>query len=94
MKDVEKLNIINNQDNWYVCSLIVQARPEKMEQVKKAILALPGTEIHAEKIEDGKLVVVMEASHQPELANKIDKVKDISGVIVVSLIYNYLDEQN
>jgi len=54
----------SENENWYVCSIVVQARPEKLNQVKEAILAIPTAEIH-----------------------------DIPGVIVVSLISNYLDEK-
>ncbi|AAU38889.1 chaperone NapD [[Mannheimia] succiniciproducens] len=83
----------NLNENWYVCSLVVQARPEKLSQVKADILAIPTAEIHGEKLEEGKLVVTLESSRQLALADLIDEVKDISGVIVVSLISNYLDEK-
>ncbi|TYG34439.1 reductase [Lonepinella koalarum] len=84
---------LNPSENWYVCSLVVQAKPTKLEQVKADILAIPHTEIHAEKREEGKLVVTIESDRQLTLADRIDKVKEINGVIVVSLIANYLDEQ-
>lgn len=83
----------NLNENWYVCSLVVQARPEKLAQVKADILAIPTAEIHGEKPEEGKLVVTLESNRQLALADLIDEVKDISGVIVVSLISNYLDEK-
>ena len=67
--------------------------PEKLSQVKADILAIPTAEIHGEKPEEGKLVVTLESSRQLALADLIDEVKDISGVIVVSLISNYLDEK-
>ena len=76
-----------------VCSIVVQARPEKLEQVKAEILAIPTAEIHGEKPEEGKLVVTLESNRQLALADLMDEIKDISGVIVVSLISNYLDEK-
>lgn len=79
-------------NNWYVCSLVVQAKPQKLSQVKAAILAIPTAEIHAEKAEEGKLVVTLENERQLALADQIDLVKEIDGVIVVSLISNYIDE--
>lgn len=79
--------------NWYVCSLVVQAKPAKLEQVKADILTIPYAEIHGEKSEEGKLVVTLESDRQLALADLIEQVKDISGVIVVSLISNYIDEQ-
>ena len=41
----------SENENWYVCSIVVQARPEKLNQVKEAILAIPTAEIHGEKSE-------------------------------------------
>ena len=43
----------SENENWYVCSIVVQARPEKLEQVKAEILAIPTAEIHGEKPEEG-----------------------------------------
>ena len=83
----------SENENWFVCSIVVQARPEKLEQVKAEILAIPTAEIHGEKPEEGKLVVTLESNHQLALADLMDEIKGISGVIVVSLISNYLDEK-
>lgn len=84
---------LSESENWYVCSLVVQAKPEKLEEVKAEILAIPYTEIHAEKAEEGKLVVTIESNVHLALSDRIDQVKDIKGVIAVSLISNYIDEQ-
>ena len=83
----------SENENWYVCSIVVQDRPEKLSQVKEAILAISGAEIHGEKSEEGKLVVTLESNRQLALADLMDEIKDIPGVIVVSLISNYLDEK-
>lgn len=89
----DKLNHQHQEGNWYVCSLVVQARPEKLASVKNALMAMPNTEIHGEKTEEGKLVVVMEADFQPVLVQQMESIKEIDGVIVVSLIYSHQDEQ-
>ncbi|AHG80474.1 reductase [Mannheimia varigena] len=84
---------LSENENWYVCSLVVQAKPEKLEDVKADILNIPYTEIHGEKPEEGKLVVTIESDVHLALSDRIDQVRDIKGVIVVSLISNYIDEQ-
>ena len=83
----------SENENWYVCSIVVQARPEKLEQVKAEILAIPTAEIHGENPEEGTWVVTLECNRQLALGVLMDEIKDISGVIVVSLISNYLDEK-
>lgn len=90
----DKLNDNPAKGNWYVCSVIVQARPEKLDQIKAVIATLPYTEIHGEKPEEGKLVVVMESDYQRALVERMEYLRDIDGVIVVSLIYSQLDEQD
>ncbi len=87
------MNNFSEEQSWYVCSLVVQAKPAKLAQVKADILAIPTAEIHGEKAEEGKLVVTLESDRQLALADLIDEVKDVDGVIVVSLISNYLDEK-
>ncbi|MEG9487819.1 chaperone NapD [Mannheimia indoligenes] len=84
---------LSENENWYVCSLVVQAKPEKLEDVKAEILNIPYTEIHGEKPEEGKLVVTIESDVHLALSDRIDQVRDIKGVIVISLISNYIDEQ-
>lgn len=79
--------------NWYVCSLVVQTKPAKLEQVQADILNIPHSEIHGVKAEEGKIIVTIESDRQLALADRIDEVKEIDGVIVVSLISNYLDEK-
>ena len=83
---------VNTSENWYVCSLVVQAKPTKLEQIKADILKIPHAEIHGEKLEEGKLVVTLESDRHLALSDLIDEVKNVSGVIVVSLISNYMDE--
>lgn len=84
---------LSENENWYVCSLVVQAKPEKLDYVKAEILKIPFAEIHGEKAEEGKLVVTLESEVHLALSDLIDQVRDIKGVIVVSLISNYIDEK-
>ena len=72
---------------------MVQAKPAKLEQVQADILNIPHSEIHGVKAEEGKIIVTIESDRQLALADRIDEVKEIDGVIVVSLISNYLDEK-
>ena len=83
----------SENENWYVCSIVVQTRPEKLNQVKEAILRFQLLKFMAKKSDEGKLVVTLESNRQLALADLMDEIKDIPGVIVVSLISNYLDEK-
>jgi nitrate reductase NapD len=82
---------MNNE--WHVSGLMVQVRPDKIPLVIPALLAIPGTEIPAQDEQQGKLAVVMQAEHSRGLLDKIESVRNLEGVLAVSLVYHQLDEQ-
>lgn len=86
------INLAESQ-NWYVCSLVVQAKPAKLAQVQQQILTVPHAEIHGVNENLGKIIVTLESDRQLALADRMDEIKNIEGVILVSLISNYIDEQ-
>lgn len=73
---------------WHVCGLIVQARPRDIAALSKRIGALPGCETAAQDEEAGKLVVVVEAADSPTLLASIESVRQMPGVLAVSLVYH------
>ena len=80
--------------NWYVASLVLQVRPEYINEVKDKLATMPYTEIHGEKTDEGKLVVVMEADKEKALVSKMESLQTLEGVMAVSLIYSQRDEIN
>ncbi|HFK7187413.1 TPA: chaperone NapD [Serratia odorifera] len=86
---------MNNQ--WHVSGLVVQARPEKFPQLLPRLLAIPDSEIpaqaRAQARAQGKLVVVLQAAHSNALLEKIESVRNLDGVLAVSLVYHQQDEQ-
>lgn len=79
--------------NWHVVGLIVQGKPEKLAAIQTALLAIEHTEIPTFDEKMGKLVVVMQSHDQHLLLDNMESVKDIEGVINVSLVYHEQDEQ-
>ena len=79
--------------DWHVVALIVQGNPEKFAAIRTALLAIEHTEIPTFDEKFGKMVVVMQSHDQHILLEKIESVKDIDGVINVSLVYHEQDEQ-
>lgn len=79
--------------DWFVASLVVQARPAQLVTVREQILAMPNTEIYAEKTEEGKLVVIVEANMERDLVEKMERLQTFDGVMAVSLIYSQRDIQ-
>lgn len=82
-----------NAENWHVCGLMIQAKPQKIPQISTALLAIPHTEIPAIDEQQGKIVVVLQSHDQHILLDNMESLKDIEGVINVSLVYHQQDEQ-
>lgn len=82
---------MNNE--WHVSGLMVQARPENFPSLIPALLAIPETEIPTQDQQQGKLVVVMQAACSQRLLENIESVRNLDGVLAVSLVYHQQDEQ-
>lgn len=82
---------IENSPEWHVCSLILQCNPKKIDKIQTALLAIPDTEIPAADAEKGKLVVVMQSYDEYKLLNDMEGIRDIEGVIDVTLVYHERD---
>ncbi|NTX81425.1 chaperone NapD [Serratia proteamaculans] len=82
---------MNNE--WHVSGLVVQARPEKIPRLVADLLAIADTEIPAQDQPNGKLVVVMQAACSDQLLEKIESVRNLDGVLAVSLVYHQQDTQ-
>ncbi|CAI0720831.1 MULTISPECIES: chaperone NapD [Serratia] len=83
--------MMNNE--WHVSGLVVQARPEKIPRLVADLLAIADTEIPAQDQPNGKLVVVMQAACSDQLLEKIESVRNLDGVLAVSLVYHQQDTQ-
>ncbi|AMG65069.2 TPA: chaperone NapD [Providencia stuartii] len=81
------------RNSWQVCSLIVQVKSEQACAVTAALNQLPGCEVAISSPETGKLIVVVESEHSRTLIETIDSVRNVNGVLAVSLVYHQQDEQ-
>lgn len=81
-------------DDWHVCGLVVQGKPEKLLSIQTALLAIEHTEVAAVDEQTGKLVVVMQSHDERILLENMEMAKNIDGVLVVSLVYHQQDVQH
>ena len=75
-----------------ISSAVVRARPEKLERVQAQLRALPGVEVHAATGE-GRIVVTVEDTDTGVAADTFIKLHDLEGVVSVSLVYQFSDDQ-
>ncbi|MBO1916335.1 chaperone NapD [Providencia rettgeri] len=75
-----------------MCSLIVQVKSERLSTVAEEINQLSNCEVALSAPDNGKLIVVVEGQGRT-LLDTIDLVRDIDGVLDVSLVYHQQEEQ-
>ncbi|MGY2340451.1 chaperone NapD [Pseudomonas sp. SDO5532_S415] len=71
----------------HIASLVVLARPELLEAVKANLRLLDGVELHQESTA-GKLVVVLETTHENQILQRIEQINNLPGVLNAALIYH------
>ncbi|MBU2869247.1 chaperone NapD [Colwellia sp. E2M01] len=82
----------NISDEYHVASFVAYPILEQLDTVKKAILTVEGTEIHAVS-EEGKIVFTIEGNSYRDIGSKMDIIRVHKGIINLSPVYHQiLDE--
>jgi len=73
-----------------IASIIVQARPEHLDEVSAAIAALAGCEVHG-RDPKGKLIVVADAPDTGSLGTMLNTISLLPHVHTASLVFHATD---
>jgi nitrate reductase NapD len=76
--------------NLCISSLVVQAKPALLDQVRDELKSIPEAEVMGES-EQGKLVVVLDTRDNRQAADRITAIQNTAGVLSATLIYQYDD---
>jgi len=74
-----------------VASILVRARPERLDEVARAIETLPNTQIYG-RDPNGKLVVVIEASSVGAIGTTLNTISSMPGVLTAALVFHATDD--
>jgi len=74
-----------------IASILVRAKPERLDAAARAIEALPGTQIYS-RDPKGKLVVVIEASDVGAVGTTLNTISSIPDVVTAALVFHGTDE--
>ncbi|GKW10413.1 MULTISPECIES: chaperone NapD [Pectobacterium] len=77
---------------WHVCSVVVHVNTERMAAVNDALEKLPNVDVAASDSDTGKMAVVLESDSEDTLLKHIASIRELAGVLAVSLVYHQLDE--
>jgi periplasmic nitrate reductase NapD len=73
-----------------IVSLIVSTRPQHLDAVAAAILALGNGEIHARDAK-GKLIVVLEEESQEAIGAKLTSISRLPHVLTAAMVFHATD---
>ncbi|WP_293937372.1 chaperone NapD [Iodobacter sp.] len=74
-----------------IFSLVIRAVPGRLEEVKAAVLAVQGVELHLEH--EGRLVITIEDVPGVRSSDLLKQIQDIPHVASATLAYEYCDEE-
>lgn len=72
----------------HISSAVVTAFPEHCDAVVRQINALPNTEVH--RVENGKIVVVMEAESTGEMGSRLTGIALMDGVLSANFVFEQI----
>jgi len=74
-----------------IASILVQARPERLDAAARAIEALSGAQIYS-RDPKGKLVVVLEAPDVGSIGSTLNTISLLPDVLTAALVFHGTDE--
>jgi periplasmic nitrate reductase NapD len=74
-----------------ISGVVVHALPGKLDNVRSALEAVCGLEIHA-ATDDGRLVVTLEDEDYRRMADTVMNLHRLEGVLSAAMVYQYSDE--
>jgi periplasmic nitrate reductase NapD len=78
-------------DSVEIASILVQARPERLDAAACAVEALPGTKIYS-RDPKGKLVVVIEARDIGSIGATLNRISMLPEVLTAALVFHGTDD--
>lgn len=97
-RDVDRRRFLNghwqqgtNVTACEIASILVQARPERLDAAVHAIEALPGTQIYS-RDPKGKLVVVIEAGDVGDIGTTLNTISLMPDVLTAALVFHGTDK--
>ncbi len=73
-----------------IASILVQTRPERLDDAEAAIAAIPGAEVY-QRDPRGKLVVIVEGGGDDPVGAILTRISLLPDVITATLVFHAID---
>ncbi|GAB3553807.1 hypothetical protein GCM10027343_41080 [Noviherbaspirillum agri] len=70
-----------------ISSVLVNAHPDHIRKVQDGLALLPGVEVHV-AMDDGRMIVTIEADADQSVANTFEAINQQPGVLSASMVYH------
>ena len=77
---------------YNICSVLIHAHKNKMEEVIRTLEKQMGVEVHGQT-DNGRLIVTVEDEQRKAVGERIMGFYEISGVLSASMIYQFSDDE-
>ncbi|MDF1562155.1 MAG: chaperone NapD [Deltaproteobacteria bacterium] len=72
--------------------ILIAARPEAMDEVRRAVDGLEAFEVHRFHPEEGRMIAVQEAATNEASKEGLRRIQALPGVLFAELVYHLVDE--
>jgi len=89
--DLSRRRFLAGRSTVHISSAVVVTWPERAAGLVAQLENLPGTEVA--RVENGKIVIVMEGATSGELGGRLAAISDMPGVLAANMVFEQiLDE--
>ena len=74
-----------------ISGVVVHSKPENVAAVQQRLTSIPGVEIHAVG-DDGRMVVTVEEASDRKMADTVNGLQTMEGVIAASMVYHHFED--
>jgi periplasmic nitrate reductase NapD len=82
--------VIAAEDSIHISSAIVSVLPDRRDEVRERLSALPGVEIH--HAETFKIVIVLEANNAGAIGSRLAEISTWNGVLSANMVFEQAAE--
>lgn len=80
---------MTDEANVHISSAVVSVLPQRLEEVLRALVALPDVEIH--QANASKIVIVMEATESGILGSRLAEIASWRGVLSANMVFEQIE---
>ncbi len=83
--DLDRRRFLTGRGATHISSAVVVTWPDRAAALAGRLAELPGTDVR--HVENGKIVIVMEAATSGALGGRLAEISDMPGVLAANMVF-------